>query len=85
MKHKTGKMIMGATLSLAAIGAAIDHTRHSLPQVDTSAQDAPGFLQQRKGGLGGAAPCSLGGGGAPCSLGGEAPCSLGGGKRFNDL
>jgi hypothetical protein len=78
MKHKTGKVIMGATLSLAAIAVTIDHTRHPLPQIEKSAHDDQGLLQQD-------APCGLGGT-APCSLGGgEAPCSLGGGGRFNDL
>jgi len=79
MKHKTGKAIMGATLSLAAIAVAIDHTRHALPVIEESTQDHRGLMQQDAPcGLGGAAPCSLGGDRSPCSLGSDqAPCSLG--------
>lgn len=73
MKHKTAKTIMGATLSLAAIAVAIDHTQHRLPPVETILdQDQQNMLEQ-------GTPCGLGGS-SPCSLGGEAaPCSLGGG------
>ena len=72
MKHKTAKTIMGATLSLAAIGVAIDHTQHRLPPVETiSDQDQQHILDQGTPcGLGGTSPCSLGGEAAPCSLGG---------------
>jgi len=63
MKHKTGKMIMGATLSLAAIAVAVDHTRHKLPTVEAiSPDDQQDILDQ-------GAPCGLG---APCSLGDDA-------------
>ena len=73
MKHKTSKAIMGATLSLAAIAVAVDHTQHQLPPVESlSNQEQSDILEQ-------GTPCGLGGA-APCSLGGEAsPCSLGGG------
>ena len=72
MQHKTSKVIMGATLTLAAIAVAIDHTQHPLPPVEAlSNQEQQGILDQ-------GTPCGLGS--APCSLGGEAaPCSLGGG------
>lgn len=77
MKHKTGKVIMGATLSLAAIAVAIDHTQHPLPEIEKATDEHQGLMQR-------GTPCGLGDS-APCSLGGEAPCSLGGGGRFNDL
>jgi hypothetical protein len=57
---------MGATLSLATIAVAIDHTQHKLPEVEsTSAQEQEDVMQQ----------------GTPCGLG-VAPCSLGGGGDF---
>ena len=77
MKHKTGKVIMGTALSLAAIAVAIDHTQHRLPEVEKISNDDKGSMLK-------STPCGLGDA-APCSLGGEAPCSLGGGSRFNDL
>ena len=64
MKHKTGKIIMGATLSLAAIAVAVDHTQHKLPEVESMSSDE----QQDSMELG--TPCGLGV--APCSLGEES-------------
>jgi len=60
MKHKTGKVIMGATLSLAAIAVAIDHTQHKLPDVETATSDEQDMMES-------GTPCGLGV--APCSLG----------------
>lgn len=70
MKHKTAKAMMATTLGLAAIAVAIDHTRHTLPEVDEiSAEEQQHILEQ----------------GTPCGLGG-APCSLGVGEdTLNDL
>ncbi len=62
MKHKTGKVIMGATLSLAAIAVAIDHTQHKLPEVETVTSDEQDMMDS-------GTPCGLGV--APCSLGEE--------------
>lgn len=61
MKHKTSKVIMGVTFSVAAIAAAIDHTSHRLPEVESEASG--GQQDFFKGGT----PCGLGI--APCSLG----------------
>jgi len=33
MEHKVNRLIMGTAVGIAAITAMIDHTRHSLPQV----------------------------------------------------
>ena len=63
MKHKTGKAIMGATLSLAAIAIAIDHTEHKLPEVDSMSSEQDQEVMES------GTPCSLGA--APCSLGAE--------------
>lgn len=65
MKRRTSQIIMGSTLSLAAIAAAIDHTRHPVPSPIEAQQDTSDAAES---------PCSLGG--SPCSLGGS-PCSLG--------
>ena len=59
MKHKTGKVIMGATLTLAAIAVAIDHTQHKLPEVESVSQDEDAMDTGTPCGLG-VAPCSLG-------------------------
>ena len=73
MKRRTSQIIMGSTLGLAAIAAAIDHTRHPVPDpVETQQQNnetkiAPCSLE--------GSPCSLDA--APCGLGGASPCSLG--------
>jgi hypothetical protein len=78
MDHKTGKVLMGATLTLAAIAIVVDHTQHQLPPIQKSGARQQLQLQQ-------GTPCSLGDR-SPCSLGSEeAPCSLGGGGRRNDL
>ncbi|HEB58861.1 MAG TPA: hypothetical protein ENJ01_06560 [Gammaproteobacteria bacterium] len=61
----SNRFIMGSALSIAAIGIAIDHTRHRLPEVETPAAQAEDVY---------ASPCSLED--SPCSLG-ESPCSLG--------
>ena len=63
MKHKTSKAIMGATLSLAAIAIAIDHTEHKLPEVETMSSEQEQEVMES------GTPCSLGA--APCSLGSE--------------
>ncbi len=63
MKHKTGKAIMGATLGLAAIAVAIDHTRHTLPGVEQISDEEQEQIMQQ-GTPCGLAPCALGGGGA---------------------
>ena len=69
MKHKTGKVIMGATLSLAAIAVAIDHTQHKLPEVEPVSADQQQDMMEQ---------------GIPCGLG-VAPCSLGeGGTSLED-
>ena len=68
MKHKTGKMIMGATLSLAAIAVAIDHTEHKLPEVESISPDESQDIMDL---------------GAPCGLG-AAPCSLGEDNAIDD-
>ena len=62
MKHKTGKVIMGATLSLAAIAVAIDHTHHKLPEVESATSEEQDLMDS-------GTPCGLGV--APCSLGDE--------------
>ncbi|MCK4950500.1 MAG: hypothetical protein KAS48_01685 [Gammaproteobacteria bacterium] len=36
MKHKYNRWIMGSAVGIAAIAAAIDHTRHKVPELDTS-------------------------------------------------
>ena len=36
MKHKHNRWIVGSAVGLAAIVAAIDHTRHKVPELDTS-------------------------------------------------
>ena len=53
---------MGATLSLAAIAVAIDHTKHQLPEVESMSADEQDLMES-------GTPCGLGG--APCSLGDE--------------
>lgn len=58
---------MGATLSLAAIAVAIDHTQHKLPEVEEMSSDEQDMMES-------GAPCGLGG--APCSLGDEEGDSL---------
>jgi len=60
---------MGSTLGLAAIAAAIDHTRHPLPSPVEAQQDTTETTES---------PCGLGA--SPCSLGGGSPCALGGGS-----
>jgi len=60
MKHKTSKVIMGATLSLAAIAVVIDHTQHKLPEVDAVSSEEQDIMES-------GTPCGLGA--APCSLG----------------
>ena len=68
MKHKTGKAVMAATLSLAAIAVAIDHTRHKFPEVENiSSDDQQDLIEQ----------------GTPCGLG-AAPCSLGDDSTIDD-
>ena len=64
MKHKTGKIIMGATLSLAAIAVAIDHTQHKLPDVEATSPDEQQDTMEQ------GTPCGLGA--APCSLGDDS-------------
>ena len=78
MKHKTGKAIMGATLTLAAIAVTIDHTQHALPPMEQISNEEQQDILEH------GTPCGLGGA-APCSLGGGAPCSLGEGGRLNEL
>ena len=63
MKHKTGKVILGATLSLAAIAVAVDHTQHKLPEVEVISSEEQQDMES-------GTPCGLGV--APCSLGEEA-------------
>ncbi len=63
MKHKTGKVIMGATLSLAAIAIAIDHTEHKLPEVESMSSEQDQEIMES------GTPCSLGA--APCALGAD--------------
>ena len=53
---------MGATLSLAAIAVAIDHTQHKLPEVEAVSAEDQDVMEQ-------GTPCGLGV--APCSLGDE--------------
>jgi hypothetical protein len=62
MKHKTGKVIMGATLGLAAVSVAIDHTQHQLPEVESISSEEQDMMDSGN-------PCGLGA--APCSLGEE--------------
>lgn len=74
MKRRA-RIIMGSAIGLAALAAAIDHTRHRVPapaaaqeaEHDTAAAETPC-------GLGGA-PCGAGGGASPCGAG-SSPCSL---------
>lgn len=68
MKHKTSKVIMGATLSLAAIAVVIDHTQHKLPEVDTMSPEEQQDIMES---------------GTPCGLG-AAPCSLGEDDALDD-
>lgn len=63
MKHKTSKIIMGATLTLATIAVAIDHTQHKLPEVEMISADEQQDIMDS------GTPCGLGA--APCSLGEE--------------
>jgi len=59
---------MGATLSLAVIAVAIDHTRHKLPEVESiSTDDQQDIIDE----------------GSPCGLG-AAPCSLGDDSAIDD-
>jgi len=60
MKHSTGKTIMGAALSLAAIGVVVDYTQHPLPEIEILSEDEQQDIEQ-------GTPCGLGA--APCSLG----------------
>lgn len=84
MKRRSARLIMGSALGLAAIGVAIDHTRHRLPAPQPAAGEAAGRYagDTNPCGLGGDNPCGLGGGASsglaenPCSLGNENPCSL---------
>jgi len=59
---------MGATLSLAAIAVAIDHTQHQLPEVESVSPDDLQDISEQ---------------GAPCGLG-AAPCSLGDDNAIDD-
>lgn len=38
MKHRTAKIIMGTSIGIAAVAAAIDHTRHPLPEPNKAVQ-----------------------------------------------
>ncbi len=81
MKKRGRRLIVGSALSLAAILAAVDHTRHRLPEPQAadsgeaggqsaSAQDETpcGLGEQNPCGLGEDNPCGLGESANPCSL-----------------
>lgn len=60
MKHRTAKIIVGTSIGIAAIAAAIDHTRHPLPE--------PGKAEQGiRDGQADESPCGLD---TPCGLNG---------------
>ena len=75
---KHHRLIMGSALGLASIAVAIDHTRHRLPEPQAQQQmqdenmviieDSPCSLDASPCSLDSASPCSLDGGGSPCSL-----------------
>jgi len=76
MKRRANLVIFGSALGLAAIAAAIDHTKHRLPEPQAASSAQPGQPADADGAvaLGGDSPCGLDD--APCGLGGN-PCGLG--------
>ncbi len=63
--NRRNKIIMGTAMGLAAIAAAIDHTRHPLPEARV--------LQEQSRESQDAAPCGLG---EPYDYDQAAPCGL---------
>lgn len=62
MKHRTAKIIMGTSIGIAAVAAAIDHTRHPLPEPSKAVQGAEdGQADESPCGLDN--PCGLDSGG----------------------
>ncbi len=83
ISSRGSRLIMGSAIGLAAIAAAIDHTRHRLPepvsarQAGEAADDAAVIIIEEGGS---ASPCSMDSPCAltesPCALDQQAPCSL---------
>jgi len=69
---KRNKVIMGAAISLATITAAIDHTRHRLPEAQELSEQINFDLDT--GFDGSASPCSLD---IDPDIDNRSPCSLG--------
>ena len=65
MKHKYNRWIMGTAVTVAAITAAIDHTKHRLPEPQQAELSGAIIIQDDDES---AAPCSLNIDAAPCSL-----------------
>lgn len=57
---KTNRLIVGSTLSLAAIFVAIDHTQHRLPDPIEATQEQTEMSEDE----------------SPCGLDVESPCSM---------
>ncbi len=74
MNHKQSKLVIGSALGLAALAAAIDHTRHPLPDPELQQYEQAGSYSEDEAPCGLDMPCGLGN---PCSLDDEAaPCGL---------
>jgi hypothetical protein len=56
------KWIMGSAIGLATIAVAIDHTKHTLPEVEEN------YEIIMEGETDSASPCSLDSNASPCSL-----------------
>jgi hypothetical protein len=66
MKHKFNRLLMGTAVTVAAIAAAIDHTKHQLPEPEQAGISGAIIIQDDDDD--GGAPCSLNIDAAPCSL-----------------
>lgn len=65
MKHKYNRLLMGTAVTVAAIAAAIDHTKHQLAVPEQADVSAAIIIQDDDDS---GSPCSLNIDAAPCSL-----------------
>ena len=65
MKHKYNRLLMGTAVTVAAIAAAIDHTKHELPLPEQAEVSGAIIIEDDDSG---ASPCSLNIDASPCSL-----------------